>query len=98
VDLRRGGTGESWGELTSRVANTLGDLQPASGEPTLVVAHGGAIRSYISSLTDTRDSHSESLHTPANTSVSHVALTQRGPELLDYSVATHLESEEMGKS
>ena len=98
VDLRRGGTGESWGELTSRVANTLADLQPASGEPTVVVAHGGAIRSYISSLTDTRDSHSESLHTPPNTSVSHVALTGRGPELLDYSVATHLESEEMGKS
>jgi broad specificity phosphatase PhoE len=91
VDLRRGFHGESWGELTSRVVNTISQIGPASGAPTVVVAHGGAIRSYISSLTATSDTHSESLHTPANTSVTHVALTDRGPEILDYAVSTHLE-------
>jgi len=92
VDLRRGETGESWGELTQRFSNAVRDLDVAVAEPTLVVAHGGAIRAYISSLTQTDDSHAESLHTPANTSVSHVALTDDGPEILDYSIAPHLES------
>jgi probable phosphoglycerate mutase len=91
VDLRRGETGESWGELTGRIRATLHGLAPANGGQTVVVAHGGAIRSYISSLTHTRDSHSESLYTPANTAVTHVALTDNGPLLLDYAVSAHLE-------
>lgn len=92
VDLRRGETGESWGELTTRFSSTVGSLDKAPAEPTVVVAHGGAIRSFVSSLTTTDDTHAESLFTPANTSVTHVALTPRGPEILDYSVAPHLES------
>lgn len=92
VDLRRGLTGESWGELTARVANTIEGIEAAEGEPTVVVAHGGTIRSYISSLTATDDSYSESLYTPANTSITHIAMTSHGPELLDFSIAAHLES------
>lgn len=92
VDLRRGETGESWGELTGRFRATVHGLVPAVGEPTVVVAHGGAIRAYISSLTSTTDSHSESLYTPANTSLTHVALTEDGPLLVDYAVSAHLET------
>jgi len=92
VDLPRGGTGETWAQLTKRFSSAVATLQHAEEGPTVVVAHGGAIRSYVSSLTDTEDSHSESLFTPSNTSISHVAMTERGPEILDYSVATHLES------
>jgi probable phosphoglycerate mutase len=92
VDLKRGETGESWGELTGRFRATVEGVSPASAEPTVVVAHGGAIRAYVSSFTSTTDSHAESLYTPANTSVTHVALTGSGPLLLDYSVAAHLES------
>ena len=91
VDLPRGGTGESWEQLTVRISAALAKLEHAESGPTLAVAHGGAIRSYISSLTKTTDTHSESFFTPANTSVTHVALGERGPEILDYSVATHLE-------
>ncbi len=91
IDLKRGESGESWGELTGRIRATVHGLAPASDEPTLIVAHGGAIRSYVSSLTHTNDSHSESLYTPANTSVTHVALTANGPLLLDYAVSAHLE-------
>lgn len=93
VDLRRGITGESWGELTARVSNTIASLEPATGEPTVVVAHGGAIRSYISSLTDTDDAYSESLFTPQNTSVSHIAMVPEGPVILDFAVAAHLETD-----
>ncbi len=85
-------TGESWGELTGRFRATVHGLAPAGDGVTAVVAHGGAIRAYVSSLTVSTDSHSESLYTPRNTSVSHVALTGDGPLILDYSVAPHLET------
>ena len=58
----------------------------------MVVSHGGAIRSYVSSLTVTTDTYAESLFTPSNTSVTHVALTGDGPLILDYAVAPHLET------
>jgi len=92
VDLRRGEDGESWGELAHRFRNAIHALEPAQGEPTVVVAHGGAIRAYVSSLTATTDSHAESLYTPKNTSVTHIAFNDDGPLILDYGVATHLES------
>jgi broad specificity phosphatase PhoE len=91
VDLPRGSSGESWGQLTVRIAAAIAALEHAEDGPTLAVAHGGAIRSYVSSLTKTTDSHSESFFTPANTSVTHVAMTAGGPEILDFSVAPHLE-------
>ena len=92
VDLRRGEDGETWGELAYRIRNAIHSLKPAHGVPTVVVAHGGAIRSYVSSLTATTDTHAESLHTPKNTSVSHIAFHEDGPLILDYAVATHLET------
>ncbi len=92
VDLRRGEIGESWGELSARFAAAIADLETSETGPTAVVSHGGAIRAYVSWLTHTTDTHAESLYTPANTSVTHVALTDRGPEILDYAVAAHLES------
>lgn len=92
-DLPRGGTGETWRQLTDRIAGAIDTLtHPEDEVPTVVVAHGGAIRAFVSSLTDTEDTHSESLFTPANTSVSHIAMTEAGPEILDYSVAPHLET------
>jgi broad specificity phosphatase PhoE len=97
VDLKRGENGESWGELAARFRNTVEGLVPADDDPTVVVSHGGAIRSYVSSLTETFDTHSESLYTPANTSVTHVALTRKGPLILDYSVATHTENLPVGE-
>ncbi len=92
VDLKRGETGESWGELTARFRGAVHDLTPDQTGVTVVVAHGGAIRSYVSSLTSVRETHAEALFTPPNASVTHVALTKDGPLLLDYAVAPHLET------
>lgn len=94
IDLPRGSTGETWAQLTERFATAVSSLELADGL-TLAVAHGGAIRSYISSLTKTSDTHSESLMTPANAAVSHIAMSERGPEILDYSVSAHLESPQL---
>jgi broad specificity phosphatase PhoE len=90
-DLPRGFTGETWAQLTERFSAAVETLERDDGL-TVAVSHGGAIRSYVSSLTRTTDTHSESLYTPANTSVTHVAFTEGGPVILDYAVATHLES------
>jgi probable phosphoglycerate mutase len=92
IDMPRGTTGETWAQLTQRFSAAIAALEHGDSGPTVAVAHGGAIRSYISSLTKTNDTHSESLFTPANTSLTHVAVTERGPEILDYSVSTHLEA------
>lgn len=91
VDLPRGRTGESWADLQKRFTSTVTTLELDTTNPTLVVSHGGAIRSYISGLTSTTDTHAQSLNTPPNTSISHVAMTDRGPLILDYGVAAHLE-------
>jgi broad specificity phosphatase PhoE len=92
VDLPRGNSGETWAQLSERFGSAIQSLEPCETGHTLVVAHGGAIRSYVSSLTETNDTHSESLFTPANTSLTHIAVTDRGPEILDFSVAAHVES------
>jgi broad specificity phosphatase PhoE len=91
-DLPRGSTGETWAQLTQRFSSAVQRLEHSEEGFTVAVAHGGAIRSYVSSLTKTTDTHSESLFTPVNTSLTHIAMTERGPEILDYSVAAHLES------
>jgi broad specificity phosphatase PhoE len=91
VDLKRGENGESWGELTARFRRAVHGVTSAADGVTVVVAHGGAIRSYVSSLTAVRETHAETFFTPANTSVTHVAFTDDGPELLDYAVAPHIE-------
>ena len=57
VDKKRGEIGESWKELTTRFSGAVSGLTYADAEPTVVVAHGGAIRSYISSLTATSDTY-----------------------------------------
>lgn len=90
-DLPRGFTGETWAQLTHRFSAAVETLEPGEGL-TVAVSHGGAIRSYVSSLTKTTDTHAESLYTPRNTSVTHIAITERGPEILDYAAAAHLES------
>jgi broad specificity phosphatase PhoE len=92
LDLPRGSTGETWAQLTARFAAAIAALEHDDEGLTLAVAHGGAIRSYLSSVIRSSDTHSQSLYTPANTSVTHVAFTERGPEILDFSVSTHLET------
>ena len=60
-------------------------------ERAVVVTHGGAIRSLVGWITGAGPAIRRVLGTPANTSVTHVALTPAGPVLADYALSPHLE-------
>ncbi|MGH9196761.1 MAG: histidine phosphatase family protein, partial [Acidimicrobiia bacterium] len=91
-DLPRGETGETWAQLAERVGRALLTIDPRQGEITAVVTHGAAMRAYLAALSGGGWSHAATLDTPANASVTHVIVTHRGPVVVDYSSAAHLES------
>lgn len=89
-DLPRGGHGETWQGVVSRVVDTLESLDLKSGEVTGAVVHGGVVRALVGTLGGDRSGAITGLYAPANTSVTHVAMTANGPLLCDYAVAPHL--------
>lgn len=89
-DLARGHSGETWTAVTERAVETVAGLDAPASEVTGVVTHGGVIRAFVGTLGG--GSSSAGLHTPENTSVTHVALTDTGPVLCDYAVAPHLDN------
>ena len=95
-DLPRGVTGESWAQLTARFRAAINSINPGRGLLTAVVTHGAAIRSYLADLAGTGWSAAGSWETPANSSVTHLVLGERGPLIVDYSSAIHLESLQLG--
>ena len=92
-DLPRGTTGERWRDVVDRVTDAVDSLSSPGGTVAGVVTHGGAIRAYLGTLGGDLEAAPSMLHTPENTSVTHVALTDDGPVLCDYAVAPHLEQE-----
>ena len=91
-DLPRGGDGETWAELTSRMRHGIESVMAGnSTSPVTIVSHGGAIRAYV--LGNMGVGWPDALDTvvPANTAVTRVVITPQGPVLADYAVAAHLE-------
>lgn len=91
-DLPRGGDGETWAELTTRMdAGVRRVLDASRSDRATVVSHGGSIRAYV--LGNMGIGWPDVLDTvvPANTSVTHVVMTAQGPILADYAVSPHLE-------
>lgn len=89
-DLPRGGSGESFAQLTERVSRFLGRFRPDPGSRTVVVSHGAAIRALVASVCGRSDVWRR-LVTPDNTSVTHIAWSDEGPMLWDFCLAPHLE-------
>jgi len=89
LDLPRGDTGERFADVIERMARFLGSFQP-SGR-TLVVSHGAAIRALVGVVSGRGVDIPDHLGVSDNTGVSHIALHEEGPLLVDYSVAPHLE-------
>ena len=94
-DLPRGVTGESWAQLTTRFRAAIESINPERGLLTAVVTHGAAIRSYLADLAGTGWSSAGSWETPANSSVTHLVLGERGPLIVDI-IGYHLESLQHG--
>jgi alpha-ribazole phosphatase len=92
VDLPRGETGETWEQMTARVSGAIENLVRPDRGKFGVVTHGGSIRAYMTSIGGGSWAMAGALETSPNTGVSHVALKDSGPLLLDYGVAPHLES------
>lgn len=90
-DLPRGETGERWADVVTRMSETVSGLEGVDGQVVGVVTHGGAIRAYLGTLGGDLSAARSTLHTPENTSVTHLLLTEDGPVLSDYAVAPHLE-------
>lgn len=92
-DLPRGHVGETFADVGERMSEFVSRLRPDPESRTVVVTHGGAIRSLVGSMTGAGPEIRSSLGTPANTSVTHVALTEAGPMLADYALAPHLDAD-----
>jgi broad specificity phosphatase PhoE len=91
-DLPRGVTGETWREMTARVKEAIEGLGVAPGTVAGVVTHGGSIRAYLAALSGGGWRQAANIDTAPNTGVCHVALGRRGPVILDYGLAPHLQS------
>ncbi len=91
-DLARGGSGESFADLVDRAGSFLGRLDPRPGERTVVVSHGATIRAMIAAIHDKSIETWRALGPSANTGFTHIGFTPKGPMLIDYSLAPHLEA------
>jgi broad specificity phosphatase PhoE len=97
-DLPRGSTGESWAQMAHRIRGAIESIDPAGGQLTAVVTHGAAIRAYLANLAGRGWSAAGDWDTPANTSVTHLVLEDRGPRIVDFSSAIHLETMDLQAS
>ncbi len=91
MDLPRGGHGETMADLMERTARFLRCLELDAGLRTLVVSHGAAIRAMVAGAIGCRADLAEVMGVPSNASISHLALGESGPMLVDYSIAPHLQ-------
>lgn len=92
-DLPRGRTGETFEQVGVRMAEFLETVTVDHRERTAVVSHGAAIKALIGGIVGAGGEAQQRLVVSPNTGVTHVALTERGPMLVDYALAPHLELE-----
>ncbi len=92
-DLPRGRTGETFEEVAVRMSTFLETVEADHRERTAVVSHGAAIKALIGGILGSGGEIQQHLAVSPNTGVSHVAITDHGPMLVDYALAPHLEVE-----
>ncbi|HEY7704315.1 MAG TPA: histidine phosphatase family protein [Acidimicrobiia bacterium] len=90
-DLPRGGSGETWSGMEERVWAAIGRLPTEPGTVTPVVTHGGPIRAVVARLGGEGWKAAGRIDAPDNTAVTHIALTDEGPVMIDYATTGHLE-------
>jgi broad specificity phosphatase PhoE len=86
-DVPRGGDGETWSGMVSRVSGAVGEIAAEHpGRLIGVVSHGAAIRGFCSSLMGLDHDGRRGLAPPDNASVSHVVFGRSGPVVADYNI------------
>lgn len=89
-DEPRGGDGETWTGMVHRVTAAFETIASRHvGTEVGVVSHGAAIRGYAAALLGLDHANRRRLAAPANTSLTHVVFTERGPVLADYNTAAN---------
>ena len=97
-DIRRGHTGETWGDVQARTSGFLNGLQPTHpGGRVAVASHGGAIRAYAGSVLGFGFDKARLIGSLGNTSVTQMVVSRGGkPAISTYNVTAHLETAPAG--
>lgn len=92
-DIRRGHTGETWGDVQARTSGFLNGLQQTHpGGRVAVASHGGAIRAYAGSVLGFGFDRARLIGSLGNTSVTQMVVSRGGnPAISTYNVTAHLE-------
>ncbi|HEX5859797.1 MAG TPA: histidine phosphatase family protein [Microbacterium sp.] len=88
--------GESWADVALRLRSFLGDALAGPGESALVVAHDAVVMLFLSLLLPMDEEtllQFAASHTVLNASVTRLARTENGWELMDFSSVDHLQRE-----
>jgi probable phosphoglycerate mutase len=91
-DLRRGGSGETYGDVQRRMANAVERLAQRHPDQSIgIVSHGGAMRAFATTVLGLDFMTRHRLPVAGNTSLSHFVWGERGPALASWNLAPHLD-------
>lgn len=91
-DLRRGGTGETWAELVTRVAAAVATVtERHEGKRIGIVSHGGTTRAYIDTVLRVPAGRRRIVAPLRNTATASFSISPRLTRVLDWNIAPHLE-------
>jgi probable phosphoglycerate mutase len=89
-DLPRGGNGETFGQLGSRMMAATMAMANGAGGAT-AVTHGGSIKALVTRSLGLTHAERGVIALPGNASTTSVALAEDRVELMDFNAAAHLE-------
>lgn len=93
VDVVRGGTGETFGAVRERMTGAIeAFVARHEGNRIGVVSHGGATRAYLSGVLGLDFPRVRTaIRSLQNTGIAHVGYDRRGPALIAWNLAPHLD-------
>ena len=92
ADAVRGGSGETFAGVRRRMANAVGSIVANhAGQEIGVVSHGGATRAYVTEILGIPYENRQRLGLLTNTGFARIAFIGRGPTLVSWNLAPHLE-------
>jgi broad specificity phosphatase PhoE len=91
VDMRRGGSGETFAEVQERMVGSIESIVAANPGSTVgVVSHGGASRAYVTEILGISPRDRSRIAGMGNTHYARLAFTGRGPTVVSWNLAPHL--------